>query len=71
MQDEVAAFQAALLEVLGTTADGEAALRALRQRPESAGFREWLDGCDPRMVTVAAVLLRRWGAGMAPPASSG
>ncbi len=71
--EELAAFQAAMLEVLASAPDGEAALRALRERPEAASFLGWLDGCDPRMVTVAGSLLRRWGApeGMAPPAGSG
>ena len=73
MDDEVAAFQAALLEVLATASDGPSALGAWRRRPEAAPFLAWIDRVEPRMLTVAAALVRRWGAaeGMAPPATSG
>lgn len=56
-----------MLEVLATATDPEEAVRALRGRPEAAPFRTWIDLWEPRMVRVAASLVRRWGVARPPP----
>ena len=61
MSAEVAAFQAMLLEVLAAAPDGEAALAEIRRRPEAAPFREAVERWEPRMLAVAAALVRQWG----------
>jgi len=62
MEDEaLAAFQALLLEALADGDDPSEAVHAIRSRPESEAYRDWIDRWDPRMVAVAMGLVRRWG----------
>jgi uncharacterized protein (UPF0276 family) len=57
---ELLALQRALLDTLDRRA-GADALAALRDHPASAPFRGWVDDLEPRLLTVAHLLVHRWG----------
>ena len=59
--DELAAFQAALLKLLAEDLSAETLSRRLREDAAYAGFREYVDGFEPRMLAVAAELVKKWG----------
>jgi len=61
VDDELAAVQARLLELLDAHDDPAEVLAALRADPSLAAFADWFDGWDPRMVEVAAELVKKWG----------
>lgn len=60
MSAELARFQALLVEVLRKESDPERALARLRSHPDAGPHRDWLDRIEPRMLGVAASLVRRW-----------
>ncbi|MCB9689578.1 MAG: hypothetical protein H6738_20645 [Alphaproteobacteria bacterium] len=60
MSAELARFQELLIEVLREETDPERALDRLRAHPDAAAHRDWLDRVEPRMLRVAAGLVRRW-----------
>lgn len=62
MSDELARFQAAMLELLAESSEPESALEALRALPEAAPFREWIDSLEARGIETGMELVRRWGA---------
>ncbi len=55
------AFQAALLDVLARARSGEEALRELTEHPACVPFRDYVATFEPRMLQVAAELVRKWG----------
>ena len=57
----LAAFQAALLDLLDQRVGSEELLRRLRTDPRMAPYRAYLDTFEPRMVEVATALLAKWG----------
>ncbi len=60
--DELARFQAALLEVLASAPDPASALEALRALPEAAAVSAWIESLEPRGIETGMELVRRWGA---------
>lgn len=61
-RDELARFQAALLETLADARDPNEAIAKLRRDPASASFGSWVDGCEARGVETAMEMVRLWGA---------
>jgi hypothetical protein len=57
----LAAFQTRLLNELDASDDAYAILQALQAAPESAEFAEFIGQMEPRMVEVAAELVKKWG----------
>ena len=59
--EQLARFQSALIEALAR----ETSLDTLRSRLQSEAaflpFRDYLQACDPRMLQVAADLIKKWG----------
>lgn len=59
--DDLAAFQAALLTLLAEDLSAETRSRRLREDAAFAGYREYVEGFEPRMLAVAAELMKKWG----------
>jgi hypothetical protein len=59
--DALAGFQAALLALLAEDLPVEEIQRRLRHDPAFERFREYVDGFEPRMIEVAAALVKKWG----------
>ena len=59
--DAVAEFQEALLNLLADGRPVEEIRAALRDDPAFAGFREYVEAFDPRMIRVAVELVNKWG----------
>ena len=59
--DDLAAFQAALLALLAEDLPAETLLHRLREDAAFAGYREYVEGFEPRMLAVAAELVKKWG----------
>jgi hypothetical protein len=59
--DDLAAFQAALLELLAGELPIEEIQRRLRRDPAFERFQGYVDGFEPRMIEVAAALVKTWG----------
>jgi hypothetical protein len=59
--DELAAFQAALLELLALDLAVEEMQRRLREDATFAAFRSYVDEFEPRMIIVASELVKKWG----------
>lgn len=59
--DALAAFQAALLELLAQDLPVEEVMRRLRHDPAFERFRDYVDSFEPRMIEVAAGLVKKWG----------
>jgi uncharacterized protein (UPF0276 family) len=57
---ELAAFQARILAILGEEIDGERARERLLADPTCGPYRDWLAFAEPRMLAVAAELVKRW-----------
>ncbi len=55
------AFQQALLTILAEEKDPEAVFQALRDHPALAPYRDYVEQWEPRLLEVAAQLVRRWG----------
>jgi hypothetical protein len=61
---EIAAFQAALLEILAMD-EGEVRCSVVRSRlkqsPDCVPFADYINGFDESMLGVAVALVRQWG----------
>lgn len=61
-EDELAAYQAALLEALHDAGpDGEAARARLLRDPACTPFHAHVAAFEPRALAVGGVLVRQWG----------
>jgi hypothetical protein len=60
-EEELANFQAALLELLDTQQDLDVMRSQLQQNPAFAPFKAYIDTFDERMLEVAAELVKKWG----------
>lgn len=60
-EQQLADFQAALLEILDRFEAPTEILRELRTRDLPPEYREWVDSFDPAMTEVAALLTKKWG----------
>jgi hypothetical protein len=61
MADDLARFQAALLDLLSQDLPPDAMRQRLRDDPAFAEFRDYVDRFEPRMLAVAAELVKKWG----------
>lgn len=68
--EDLAAYQAALLEHLDRGESGEAILARLRLDPAFAPYTDYVDTFEPRMLDVASELVRKWGKRRAPDSKS-
>jgi hypothetical protein len=59
--DALATFQAALVALLAQDLPVEEIQRRLRHDPAFERFRDYVDGFEPRMIEVAAGLVKKWG----------
>ena len=59
--DALGAFQAALVELLAQDLPVEEIQRRLRHDPAFERFRDYVDSFEPRMIEVAAGLVKKWG----------
>lgn len=59
--EQLADFQAALLEILARFEDPVEILRELRNLDLPPEYREWVNSFDPAMTEVAARLTKKWG----------
>lgn len=59
--NELAAFQAALLDILSRFEDPEEIRRELAALDVSDEYRDWMSSFDPAMTEVAALLTKKWG----------
>ena len=57
----LAAFQAALLELLAQGLSPEEVIARLRSDAAFAPFADYVETFEPRMVEVAAALVKKWG----------
>lgn len=57
----LADFQSALLELLDQQLDAEQILARLHSDPVFVPYRSYIDTFEPRMVEVAAELVKKWG----------
>ena len=64
--EQLAQFQAALLDLLDQPISGEAIHEALQTRPEFAAYRDYIETFEPRMLEVAAELTKKWGVKVSP-----
>jgi hypothetical protein len=61
-QDErLSAFQAALLELLSQPLSPDELIARLRTDAAFAPFADYIETFEPRMVEVAAALVKKWG----------
>jgi hypothetical protein len=60
-EEELANFQAALLELLDTQQDLKDMRSQLQQNPAFAPFQEYINTFDDKMLEVAAELVKKWG----------
>ena len=58
--EELAAFQAALLELLQSDLQPGQIVERLRSDAAFEGYRDWVATFEPRMVETAASLVKRW-----------
>ena len=59
--DQIGEFQGALLELLAQDLSLEALQKSLHEEPAFAPFRDYVQGFEPRMLEVAALLVKKWG----------
>ena len=59
--DDLAAFQSALLELLAQELPADVIERRLREDAVFAEFRTYVETFEPRMLAVAAELVKKWG----------
>lgn len=69
--EALAAFQAALVDLLGQDLPIEEIQRRLRHDPAFERFRDYVAGFEPRMIEVAAGLVKKWRDGDAIRVSGG
>lgn len=58
---ELAAFQSALLELLAQPLTPAEIARRLQTDPAFTAHRDYIGSFDPRMIEVAALLVKKWG----------
>lgn len=58
---QLADFQAALLEILDRFEDPAEILRELQALDLPPEYRDWVNSFDPAMTEVAALLTKKWG----------
>jgi hypothetical protein len=59
--DQLGEFQGALLELLAQDLSLETLQQRLHEEPALAPFRDYVQGFEPRMLEVAALLVKKWG----------
>ena len=59
-EDVVDRYQTALLELLVSEGDVDTIVEHLRSDPAFAPFAEYVATFEPRMIEVAAALVKRW-----------
>jgi hypothetical protein len=59
--DELARFQAVLLDVLASCDAPSDLPSQIAQRDDSKAFGEYVAAMEPRMLEVAAALMKKWG----------
>lgn len=68
--DELAAFQALLLDHLERGTDPELLQRALLEDPRAAPFSDYVRSFEPRCLEIAARIVQKWASRSQSPASS-
>ncbi len=58
---EIATFQASLLEILSSQTDPAQILTTLQESSKSNAMSEYIATFDPKMVQLAADLVKQWG----------
>lgn len=58
---ELAAFQAALLELLAQPLPPEEMMRRLHTDAVFAAHQDYIATFEPRMVEISAILVKKWG----------
>jgi hypothetical protein len=58
---EIETFQASLLEILSSQTDPAQVLTTLQESSKSNAMSEYIATFDPRMVQLAANLVKQWG----------
>jgi len=58
---QLARFQAAMLAALHRHDHAADVLHELRDHPDAAPYRLWLDSLQPHMLETAAALTKTWG----------
>ena len=59
--DDLARFQAALLELLARELPPEEIIRRLREDTAFAPYRSYVETFEPRFLEVASALVKKWG----------
>jgi len=59
--DALSQFQGVLLETLYRHQHADAILAALRAEPACEPYSDYIDSMEPRMLEVAAELVKKWG----------
>jgi hypothetical protein len=59
--DDLARFQAALVDLLAQDLPADVIQGRLHEDAAFAEFRDYVDGFEPRMLAVAAELVKKWG----------
>ncbi|WP_299406648.1 hypothetical protein [Acaryochloris sp. IP29b_bin.148] len=60
-EQDLAEFQACLLEMLSTSAETEDILAQLSAQTLNQGLASYVNTFDPNMVEIAAILVKKWG----------
>jgi hypothetical protein len=60
--EQLAEFQAVLLEKLDRYVDASDILRALHDEECTWPFKEWIKQIEPHMLEIGAELVKKWGA---------
>lgn len=60
-EQDLADFQADLLEILSTQDNSEIILPQLSSQPLDEGLTSYISTFDPNMVDLAATLIKKWG----------
>jgi hypothetical protein len=60
-ETELATFQASLLEILSVESEPAEVLKMLQALPMDSGMAQYIATFDPKMIQVAADLIKQWG----------
>jgi hypothetical protein len=60
--EELARFQADLLDLLDKAQPGDDIRCELRRLPSAAPFADYVAQIEPKMLAVGALLVKKWGA---------
>jgi len=58
---QIGEFQETLLELLAQDLSLDTLQNRLHEEPAFAPFRDYVQGFEPRMLEVAALLVKKWG----------